>query len=131
VQVKKAGLSFLLALRSYTLYFPSFWILITRGFNMAPVEIIDYQGAVVIRARGSELIILPTYVHVLQNTTEPKEFANYFLTEALVNRPARKLFDSWLKKDMDLWKKIYNKIHKGMEKVNLEDNQITKALEKK
>jgi hypothetical protein len=32
---------------------------------------------------------------------------------------------------MDLWKKIYNKIHKGMEKVNLEDNQITKALEKK
>lgn len=98
---------------------------------MAPVEIIDYQGAVVIRARGSELIILPTYVHVLQNTAEPKEFANYFLTEALVNRPARKLFDSWLKKDMDLWKKIYNKIHKGMEKVNLEDNQITKALERK
>jgi hypothetical protein len=98
---------------------------------MVPVEIIDYQGAVVLRARGSELIILPSYVHVLQKTIEPKEFAKYFLGEALVNRPARKLFDSWLKKDSDLWKKIYNKVHKDMEKVNLEDNPITKAMEKK
>lgn len=98
---------------------------------MTPVEIIDYQGALVLRARGSELIILPNFVHTLQNTGEPKEFAKFFLSEALVNRPARKLFDSWLRKDLELWKKIYHKVHKGMEKVNLEDNPIALAMAKK
>jgi len=98
---------------------------------MTPVEIIDYQGALVLRARGSELVILPNFVHTLQNTAQPKEFAEFFLNEALVNRPARKLFDSWLRKDLDLWKKIYHKVHKGMEKVNLEDNPIALAMAKK
>jgi hypothetical protein len=98
---------------------------------MTPVEIIEYQGALVLRARGSELIILPNFVHTLQNTQEPKEFAKFFLGEALVNRPARKLFDSWLRKDLDLWKKIYHKVHKDMEKVNLEENPIALAMAKK
>ena len=98
---------------------------------MTPVEIFDYEGALILRARGSELVILPTFVHTLQNTEEPKEFAKFFLGEALVNRPARKLFDSWLRKDLELWKKIYHKIHKGMEKVNLENNPIALAMAKK
>jgi len=98
---------------------------------MSNVEVMQYQGAVLLRARGSELIILPNHVHELQNAKEPKAFAQYFLSEALVNRPARKLFDSWLRKDSELWKRIFHLIHKDMEKVNLEDNPIVKAMAQK
>lgn len=98
---------------------------------MSLVEVMQYQGAVLLRARGSELIILPNHVHALQNAKEPKEFAKYFLSEALVNRPARKLFDSWLRKDTELWKRIFHMVHKDMEKVNLEENPIMKAMAQK
>lgn len=98
---------------------------------MSLVEVMQYQGAVLLRARGSELIILPNHVHALQNAKEPKEFAKYFLNEALVNRPARKLFDSWLRKDTELWKRIFHMVHKDMEKVNLDENPIMKAMAQK
>ena len=62
--------------------------------SVTPVEIIPIQGSLVLRARGSELLILPSYVAELKNRVEPKEFASYFLSAALINRPARKLFEA-------------------------------------
>jgi hypothetical protein len=65
----------------------------------------------VLRARGSELLILPHHVRKLKGMTKPKDFSTYFHGEALVNRPARKLFEAWLRKDAGLWSRIYTVIH--------------------
>ena len=69
---------------------------------MNPVELIPVQGSLILRARGSELLILPQYILALQANKTPKDFAKVFMEEALINRPARKLFEAWLRKDKTL-----------------------------
>lgn len=81
---------------------------------MFPVEILPVQGTLVLRARGSELLILPQHVSELKKLKEPKDFTGYFMGSALINRPARKLFEAWLRKDVGLWKRIYHTIQKEM-----------------
>ncbi len=78
---------------------------------MQPVEILAVQETVVLRARGSELLIVPQHVRKLKSLTKPQDFAAYFREEALVNRPARKLFEAWLRKDNSVWMRLYKKIH--------------------
>lgn len=95
---------------------------------MAPVEIIPIQGALILRARGSELLILQHYVKELKKLESTKEFANFFTSTALVNRPARKLFSAWLRKDSSLWRRIYDMVHKEME-IPEETEQETKEAE--
>lgn len=87
---------------------------------MLPVEILPVQESLVLRARGSELLILPHHVKSLKGLTKSRDFSEYFRAEALVNRPARKLFEAWLRKDHTLWQRIYTTIHKQM---NLGDQQ--------
>lgn len=82
---------------------------------MLPVEILPVQETIVLRARGSELLILPHHVKELKGMTKPKDFSEYFRAEALVNRPARKLFEAWLRKDGTLWPRLYQTIHKEMD----------------
>ncbi len=77
---------------------------------MQAVELYAIQNALVLRARGVELLVLPNHVSELQKLTEPKQFADYFLQRAMVNRSARKLFEAWLKKDQTLWKRIYHSV---------------------
>lgn len=77
---------------------------------MLPVEIYPIQDAMVLRARGSELLILANHVAALKNLKSAGDFAKYFLDEALVNRPARKLFEAWLRKDGSLWSRIYKTV---------------------
>lgn len=81
---------------------------------MLPVEILPVQETVVLRARGSELLILPQHVKNLKALTKSRDFSQYFRDEALVNRPARKLFEAWLRKDHTLWQRLYTTIHKQM-----------------
>ena len=82
---------------------------------MPLVEIVTVQNSLVLRARGSELLILPHHAKELKTLEKPKEFSGYFRQQALINRPARKLFEAWLRKDNDLWPRIYNMVHKEME----------------
>lgn len=77
---------------------------------MLPVEIYPIQDAMVLRARGSELLILADHVAALKNLKAAGDFAKYFMDEALVNRPARKLFEAWLRKDGSLWARIYKTV---------------------
>jgi len=77
-----------------------------------PVEILPVQETIVLRARGSELLILPHHVKKLKGLTKPRDFSQYFRGEALVNRPARKLFEAWLRKDHTLWPRLYQAVHK-------------------
>ncbi|MDE3269174.1 MAG: hypothetical protein OYH77_02705 [Pseudomonadota bacterium] len=63
-----------------------------------------------LRSGSSELIIIPEHVVELHKRHDKKEFARYFLNQALLNRPARKLFQSWARKDAMLWRNIYTLI---------------------
>ncbi len=97
---------------------------------MLPVEIVPVQETLVLRARGSELLILPHHIRHLKGCEKPKDFSEYFRAEALVNRPARKLFEAWLRKDDTLWKRIYLCVHKEMELKNEADASDEKAPKK-
>ena len=77
---------------------------------MLAVEIHPIQDAIVLRARGSELLILSSHVAELKKLKAAGDFSRYFLHEALVNRPARKLFEAWLRKDGSLWARIYKTV---------------------
>ncbi len=97
---------------------------------MLPVEILPVQETIVLRARGSELLILPQHVKKLQDMTKPRDFSQYFRAEALVNRPARKLFEAWLRKDHTLWPRLYQTVHKEMEAATGDDAPKTPKKEK-
>jgi hypothetical protein len=74
-----------------------------------PVEVLPAPGGnLILRARGSELLIITNHVVELKSKREPKQFTEYFMGEALINRPARKLFEAWLRKDRGLWRRIYD-----------------------
>jgi hypothetical protein len=89
-----------------------------------PVEIFHNQGTVVLRARASELLILPFHVKELQGLKKPQGFADYFKNQALVNRPARKLFEAWLRKDGTLWPRLFKTVHEEMDPVELDENSL-------
>jgi hypothetical protein len=78
---------------------------------MQAVELYYHQDFAILRARGSELLILPQHVTALQKLSSSKEFSEYFMNTALVNRPARKLFQAWLRKDASLWTRLFKLIH--------------------
>lgn len=85
---------------------------------MLPVEIIPIHESLVLRARGSELLIIPVHVRELKSLKDPKAFSQYFTTNALVNRPARKLFEAWLRKDPTVWKRLFTTVHEQMASEN-------------
>lgn len=89
---------------------------------MLPVEIVPVDGTtIVLRARGSELLILPHHIGQLKSCKNPKDFTGYFLTNALLNRPARKLFEAWLRKDKSLWQRIYRTVQTDMDTTKIKE----------
>ena len=86
---------------------------------MNPVEILPVEGTLILQARGSELLILSHHVQALKKVSQPQEFVNYFNNMALINRPARKLFQAWLRKDKNLWKRLYEAV-KAVEEEEIE-----------
>ena len=79
------------------------------------VQIFHSQGNVVLRARSSELLIISLHTTNLKKLTDLKEFGDYFMTKALVNRPARKLFEAWSRKDPTLQQRVFDIIHKEVD----------------
>lgn len=77
---------------------------------MQAVELYAIQNSLILRARGVELLILPVHVEALKGLKESKDFAQYFLQTAMVNRSARKLYEAWLKKDSSLWRRVYHSV---------------------
>lgn len=77
---------------------------------MQPVELYPIQNSLILRARGVELLVLSNHVAELKELKDTKQFAEYFLQRAMVNRSARKLFEAWLKKDTTLWRRIYHSV---------------------
>lgn len=85
------------------------------------VQIFYAEGAMMLRSKGSELLIIPQYVSHLQTLKDPKDFVAYFEKTALMNRSARKLFMSWAKKDPQLWNSIYKTVHTNANKEESSD----------
>lgn len=77
---------------------------------MQAVELYPIQNSLILRARGVELLVLPVHIEALKTKKESKDFAEYFLTTAMVNRSARKLYEAWLKKDSTLWRRVYHSV---------------------
>lgn len=77
------------------------------------VEIHYIHNHLVMKARNSELVILPAHVSHLHNLKEYDEFQVYLEATALLNRTARKLYKSWCKKNPNLFKRIYKIIHEN------------------
>ena len=48
------------------------------------------------------------------------------MQEALVNRPARKLFEAWLRKDRSLWKRLF----KAVKEVEIESDEKVSGTRK-
>jgi hypothetical protein len=86
-----------------------------------PVELYYHQDAAILRARGSELLIIPQHVLALQKLNDPKAFSEYFLAHAMVNRPARKLFLAWLRKDPGLWGRLFKLLHENVAREGKEE----------
>jgi hypothetical protein len=87
------------------------------------------EKSLVLQARGSELVILDEHVAVLKGLKKSGEFIEYFRHTALVNRPARKLFEAWLRKDGSLWKRVYETVG-GMEEVEIQKVKSTAPVDK-
>ena len=78
---------------------------------MDGIQIYFLQNTLVLRHKHSELVIIPQHVDNLKKLENPKDFSQYFLDHALVNRSARKLFVAWLRKDAGIWKRIFQTIN--------------------
>jgi hypothetical protein len=82
---------------------------------LVAVEIFAVEKNIVLRSYNSELLILPEHVETLYKLKKPKEFSEYFLSSALLNRSARKLFLSWVRKDKTIWPRMFELIQKREE----------------
>jgi hypothetical protein len=76
------------------------------------IEIIFGTETIHLRSNNAELYILPKYVSALKDLQDPAVFKTYFREQALVNRPARKLFDAWLRKDARFWDRFIPMVKK-------------------
>ena len=88
------------------------------------IDVLEIDGGmVVIRVKNSELYILPDHVANLKKLKDPQEFIAYFMSQALINRPARQLFKVCLRKDANLWSRIYKAVKNVKMEESSEDSQ--------
>ena len=77
---------------------------------MTVIDIVKVQDSIILKSHNSELLILEEHVRYLKAVEKITDFDFYFNNKALINRPARKLFLSWSKKDHSLKPRIYHYI---------------------
>lgn len=97
---------------------------------MHAVELYPIQNSLILRARGVELLVLSQHIVELKARKDTKEFADYFLKRAMVNRSARKLFEAWLRKDTTLWRRIYHSVMHDFEENKEETTEAPATAEK-
>ncbi|MDD9950368.1 MAG: hypothetical protein OXT67_02275, partial [Zetaproteobacteria bacterium] len=84
------------------------------------VEMYPIQGAVVMRYKSSELLIMPEHVDHLFKCESREDFQQYFLRTALVNRSARKVFEAWSRKDRGIWNRLAEAVTSSYSDAHLE-----------
>jgi len=70
-----------------------------------------HQNNLVLRRGASSLVINAQNVQELRTAESQDAFNNLFLTKALQNREARRVFQAWERKDTDLLNKLYQEMN--------------------
>lgn len=94
---------------------------------MIPVEMYPVQGAVVLRQKSSELLIMPEHVEKLFKSQDREHFQQYFLHTALLNRSARKVFEAWARKDRSIWQRLEQAVKTSFSDANMIDEEPSVA----
>jgi len=68
------------------------------------------RNNILLKRGTSFLMIEAEKVQELRLFKAQGEFSEFFTTKALVNREARRLFESWLRKDKDLLEKLFQEV---------------------
>lgn len=68
------------------------------------------RNNLILRRGSSALLIEAEKVQNLRTLKSKNEFSEFFLTQALVNREARRVFQSWERKDKDLMGKLFTEV---------------------
>ncbi len=81
------------------------------SFESKAVSLEWNQNNLVIRRGDSVLLIESDKVTQLRTLKEAAEFEDFFRNQALVNREARRVFQSWERKDRELLSKLQTEMH--------------------
>lgn len=79
-------------------------------FNSNVINLEWNQNNLILRRGASSLVINPENVQSLRTQENEDGFKTFFLEKALQNREARRVFQSWQRKDKDLLQKIYKEM---------------------
>jgi len=80
------------------------------SFESSAVTLVWNQNNLILRRGTSTLVISAQNVQELRLQDSEELFNSYFRTKALENREARRVFESWEKKDVPLLSKIYREM---------------------
>jgi hypothetical protein len=80
------------------------------SFNSDTVTLQWFQNSVVLRRGQTNIQIIPDDTATLRTLKDRDAFVGYFRETALKNREARRVFESWERKDATLLTKIHNEL---------------------
>ncbi|MBX9704431.1 MAG: hypothetical protein K2X39_09790 [Silvanigrellaceae bacterium] len=80
------------------------------AFSSSAISIEWNRNNFVMRRGASTLLIDAEKVQQLRMLSNETEFTDFFRTKALVNREARRVFESWERKDSELLNKIFKEM---------------------
>lgn len=79
-------------------------------FSSNAVDLEWNRNNLILKRGASTLVINPEHVVTLRTQDSQEAFNNFFLTTALQNREARRVFQAWERKDAQLLAKIYTEM---------------------
>lgn len=80
------------------------------AFTSSAVQLRWERNNLILSRGTSQLLIKAEDVQALRGLKEKAPFSDYFLTKALVNREARRVFQAWERKDAELLQKLHQEI---------------------
>jgi hypothetical protein len=82
-------------------------------FTSDTVALQWYQNSLVLRRGQTTIQIIPEDATTLRTMKEQETFVEFFRSTALKNREARRVFESWERKDSALLLKVYKEMTEG------------------
>jgi hypothetical protein len=76
-------------------------------FQSKVIDIEWNRNNLILKRGESRILIEPEKIQELRIQDTEKSFEDCFLTKALANREARRVFKAWERKDDELLKKLY------------------------
>lgn len=80
------------------------------AFTSSAVTLRWERNNLILTRGTSQLLIKAEDIQNLRGIKDQQPFSDYFLTKALVNREARRVFQAWERKDTALLQKLHQEI---------------------